>query len=103
MGEPQDLMQTVIIATVGGFMLNVMNLWEDSKKIKSDRTPKDSLYWFFFVGWPIFGGGLAYLYLLEGSSLKPILAFSVGLGAPTIIKNLMSTAAQPSAAPSDAE
>ena len=95
--------QTVIIAGCGGFMLNMMNLWEDFKKQKTDRTPKDALYWTFFVAWPIIGGALAYLYLLDGSTLRPLLAFSVGLGAPTIIKNLMSTATQPRTGPPNAE
>jgi len=96
-------MHTIIIAGVGGFMLNIMNLWDDSKKPKPARVPKDSLYWFFFVAWPFIGAGLAYLYLVDGSSLRPFLAFSVGLGAPTILKNLMSSAVQPGSAPTNAE
>jgi hypothetical protein len=94
---------SVVIAGFGGFMLNMMNLWEDSKKQKSERVPKDALYWVFFVGWPFFGAALAYIYLLDGSKLRPFLAFSVGLAAPTTIKSLMSTALQPSGSPANAE
>lgn len=93
----------VLIAGFGGFMINFMNLWEDSKKQKSDRIPKDGLYWLFFVAWPFVGGGLASIYLLDGSTLRPFLAFSVGLGAPVTIKSLMTTAIQPSGTLANAE
>lgn len=93
----------LLTAGFGGFMLNVMNLWEDHSKAKADRTPKDGLYWFFFAGWPIFSAGLAYVYLLDGSTLRPFLAFSVGVTAPTTLKALMSTVAAPSGTPRNAE
>lgn len=98
-----EYLGTVAIAGFGGFMLNMMNLWEDSKKQKSERIPKDVLYWVFFIGWPVIGAALAYIYLLDGSTLRPLLAFSVGLGAPTTIQSLMSTAVQPSGSPRNAE
>ena len=42
----------------GGFVLNMVNLWEDSKKPKAERVPKDFLYFVFFVFWPLAGAGL---------------------------------------------
>ena len=94
---------TILIAAFGGFLLNMMNLWDDSKKPKSDRVPKDGLYWIFFVAWPVIGAALAYVYLLDGSHLRPLLALSVGLGAPTTIRSLMSTAVHPSGPPPSSE
>lgn len=98
-----DTIHTVVIAGFGGLMLNVMALWDDSKKEKPDRAPRDLLFWFFMFAWPAIGGALAYIYLLDGSTLRPSLAFSVGLGAPTTIRTLMSTAVQPSGPPKGAE
>ena len=95
--------QSVGIAAFGGLMLNVMNLWEDSKKLKSDRVPKDTLYWIFFAAWPVVGGALSYIYLLDGSTLRPFLSFSVGLSAPATIKSLMSTAISPAGPPANSE
>jgi hypothetical protein len=83
------------MAVLGGLMLNFLNLWEDYNKPKADRAPKDGLYVFFFVSWPIMGALLALVYLYDGSTLRPMLAFSIGLGAPTILKTLASTAKPP--------
>jgi len=38
----------LIVAGAGGFVLNMMNLWEDSKKPKPERVQKDLLYCVFF-------------------------------------------------------
>ena len=39
--DPITTTQLVFIAGAGGFVLDMMNLWEDSKKLKSDRTQKN--------------------------------------------------------------
>ena len=98
-----DTVRILAAAAFGGLMLNLMSLWEDSKKAKADRAPKDELFWLFFFVWPGVGAALAYLYLLDGSTLRPLLAFSVGLSAPTTIRSLMSTAAHPAKPPESAE
>ena len=98
-----DNIRAILIAGAGGFLLNLMPLWEDTRKLKSDRAPRDGLFWLFLVIWPLIGAGLAYLYILEGSTLKPLLALTVGLGAPATIRSAMSTAAQPSHPPEGAE
>lgn len=85
-----DNLHLVLLAGAGGLVLNMTNLWEDSKKPKASRVPKDGLYWLFFVFWPIAGAGLAYLYLVDGSTLRPFLAFSVGLSAPATIQAMVS-------------
>jgi hypothetical protein len=79
----------ILLAGIGGFFLNMMNLYQDQKRPKNRRTSKDSLYWTLFVFWPIAGALLALIYLLDGSSLKPILAFSIGLTAPTTLQTML--------------
>lgn len=98
-----SVVSLILIAGAGGFVLNMVNLWEDSKKPKAERVPKDALYWLFFAFWPVAGAGLAWLYALDGSSLRPLLAFSVGLSAPTTIQAMVAKAAMKSGPPPNAE
>lgn len=98
-----DIGLLVLLAGMGGLMLNMMNLWEDSKRPKNERVPKDLLYVVFFLFWPIAGGFLAWVYVLDGSSLRPFLAFSVGVSAPTTIQALVRTASTRSGSPEGAE
>ncbi|WP_147484451.1 DUF1129 domain-containing protein [Burkholderia pseudomallei] len=93
----------IVVAAIGGFTLNMMNLWEDSKKPANERVPKDLLYWVFFVFWPVAGGGLAWLYAIDGSTLRPLLAFSIGLSAPTTVQAMISKASAVTGPPSGAE
>ena len=94
---------TIALAGLGGFMLNIMNLWEDSNRQKSERVPKDALYWLFFFLWPLIGAALGLVYFLDGSVLRPLASFTLGLGAPATLKTLMNSVAQPSGVPADAE
>ncbi|HEX4961973.1 MAG TPA: hypothetical protein VF173_14120 [Thermoanaerobaculia bacterium] len=98
-----NLTQIIVIAAIGGFVLSMMNLWEDSKKDKPRRVPKDFLYWLFFCFWPVAGGGLSWLYFLDGSTLRPLLAFSIGLTAPTTIQAMINRAAKTDNPPPNAE
>ncbi|MHA4869663.1 hypothetical protein ACXZ1M_18410 [Duganella sp. PWIR1] len=91
--EPVTTMQLVMIAGAGGFVLDMMNLWEDSKKPKTDRTQKNFAFWAFFIFWPLAGAGLAWLYIVDGSTLRPLLAFSIGLSAPTTLQAMISKSA----------
>jgi hypothetical protein len=70
-----NMLGLVAIASVGGFVLNMMNLYDGSKKPKSERLPKHFLYLIFFAFWPLAGAGLALLYALDGSMLRPLLWF----------------------------
>jgi len=101
--EPISTLSLVLVAGIGGFVLNMMNLWEDSKRPKPERVPKDFLYWVFFVFWPLAGAGLAWLYALDGSSLRPFLAFSIGLSAPATIQAMVAKAAIRTGPPAGAE
>jgi len=85
--------QLVAIAGAGGFVLNMINLWQDSKKPKIKRIRKDLNYWIFFIFWPCAGAWLAWLYILDGSSLRPLLAFSIGLSAPTTLQAMAAKGA----------
>ncbi len=76
---------------LGGFMLNMMNLYQDQKRPKNKRTNKDSLYWVMFVFWPVAGAILAFVYLLDGSILRPVLAFTIGITAPTTLQAMLQT------------
>jgi hypothetical protein len=82
--------QLVLIAGAGGFVLNMLALWQEGKKPKAMRPRKDFNYWIFFIFWPCAGAGLAWLYILDGSSLRPLLAFSVGLSAPATLQAMAS-------------
>ena len=41
--------EALILAAIGGFFMNMMNLYEDHKRPRSKRVRKDGLYWIFFV------------------------------------------------------
>lgn len=105
MSQPNEisLPVVIVIAAVGGFVLSMMNLWEDSKKPQNLRVPKDLLYWIFFFFWPVAGGGLSWLYFFDGSTLRPLLAFSIGLSAPTTIQAMIDKATKARDTPQGAE
>ena len=79
----------VLLAALGGFMLNMMNLYADQNRQKNLRTEKDILYWVMFTFWPLAGAILAFIYLLDGSTLRPILAFTIGITAPTTLQTML--------------
>ena len=79
----------ILLAALGGFMLNMMNLYQDQKRPKSMRPDRDTLYWVMFLFWPTAGGILAFVYLLDGSVIKPMLAFTMGITAPTTLQAML--------------
>ena len=81
--------EPLIQAGIGGFMLNMMNLYQESKIPKSDRISKDGLYWVFFIFWPLAGAFLAYVYLSSGYEINGWLAFTTGLTVPTTVQSLI--------------
>jgi hypothetical protein len=89
-------------AGAGGFLLSFMNLYEDSRRAVSDRVPKDGYFWLFFGFWPIAGALLAYIYVSSGYKIDGMLAFTLGLSAPTTIQALMQKAVT-NRPPKDAE
>jgi hypothetical protein len=91
------------VAACGGLAPNIINLWDDSKRLPAERVPKDVLYWLFWAIWPAVGAFLVAIYRLDGAKFTYFLALSVGISGPTTLRTLVSTASKPSAAPAGAE
>ncbi|WP_373990612.1 hypothetical protein [Duganella sp. BuS-21] len=90
--DPLSTLQLVAIAGAGGFVWNMVDLWEDGKKPRDKRTPKDLRYWTFFIFWPCSGAALAWLYILDGSTLRPLLSFSIGLSISSTLQAMVAKA-----------
>ncbi|MWB95526.1 hypothetical protein GON26_14240 [Flavobacterium sp. GA093] len=84
-----NMIEPIIQAAIGGFMLNMMNLYHEVKIPPSDRVRKDLLFWIFFLFWPIAGALLAYIYISSGYNIKGWLAFTTGLTVPTTIQSII--------------
>lgn len=84
-----DNSEALILAAIGGFFLNMMNLYEDQKRPQSKRVRKDGLYWVFFAFWPFAGATIVYIYIATGAILQGLSAFLAGLTAPAFLQNLM--------------
>jgi hypothetical protein len=82
----------IIQAMIGGFILNMMNVYEDHKKPKNRRVSKDTIYYVVFLFWPFAGGALAWIYMSSGYRIDGILAFTTGLTAPVVIQSMMQKA-----------
>jgi hypothetical protein len=91
------------LAAAGGLMLSLFNLWEDTQKPKSHRVDKDGWYWFFFVVWPAAGALLALVYMRTGYNIDGILAFTLGVTAPTTIQTIIQRGKQHLGPPPGAE
>lgn len=80
----------ILLATVGGFSVNILQLMEYSKLPKLERPDfKDLLFWLPYFVWPVLGGILAYAYIESGIGLSPLLALNVGLSAPLIFRAMI--------------
>lgn len=87
--------EPLIQAAIGGFMLNMMIRYQDSKRSINQRTIKDTLYWVLFFFWPLAGAGLAYIYMSSGYDIKGWLAFTTGLTAPTVLQTIIDKGVTP--------
>ncbi len=81
--------EPLVQAAIGGFMLNMVNLYHESKIPKADRVAKDLLYWVFFLFWPLAGALLAYIYVSSGYKITGWLAFTTGLTAPATLQSII--------------
>jgi len=80
----------IVLAIIGGFSINILQLMEYSKLPKLERPDfKDFLFWLPYFVWPILGGVLAFAYLESGINLSPLLALNVGLSAPLIFRAMI--------------
>jgi len=87
--------EPLVQAGLGGFILNMMNIYEDSKRPQNQRIIKDSVYWILFVFWPLAGATLAYIYMASGYDIKGWLAFTTGLTAPTVLQTVTDKGVTP--------
>ena len=84
----QSILQpAVLFAGFGGLAIKLLELAELPKVPKSERPDfKDIVYWIPFAVMPLLGGGLAYMYVMSGVALQPVLAVNVGVSAPLILR-----------------
>lgn len=87
--------EPLIQAGIGGFILNMMNLYQDSKRPQNERVIKDTIYWILFAFWPLAGATLAYIYMASGYDIKGWLAFTTGLTAPTVLQTIIDKGVTP--------
>lgn len=82
----------VILAAIGGFVINVLNLIE-LRNVPKDRRPdfRDWLYWGSFLTWFLLGGLVGYLYNDAASPLGKLVSFHLGLSSPLILKSMATT------------
>ena len=81
----------IIIAGVGGFVINLLNIFE-AATLSKDMKPdfKDPLYWASYPIGAFLGAGLVYLYVISGFDIKPILAVHLGASSPPILRAMTS-------------
>ena len=79
---------TMFLAALGGLTASFMNLLEIGK-LPKDRRPdlKDWLYWLNFVGGPLLGLLVGFLYSEGPTPLGRLVAFQLGLSAPLIVRS----------------
>ncbi|MGZ3240089.1 MAG: hypothetical protein ACXWJK_06810 [Burkholderiaceae bacterium] len=83
----------VLFAATGALAIDLLKLAEIRNLPKQERPDlKEIWYWIPFLVLPFLGAGLAYVYLMSGIELKPLLAVNIGISAPLIIRTMASTA-----------
>ena len=85
--QSEILIAPIILAAIGGLVINVLNLLE-LQNVPKDRRPDfhDWLYWLPFFAWPLLGGIVGYLYNDSASPLGKIVAFHIGISSPLILR-----------------
>lgn len=82
----------ILLAGVGGFIVDILQLMELAKVPKEQRPDlKDWLYWVQYIAYPFFGALLAYAYLATGLILSPLIALHVGLSAPLVFRQAIKS------------
>ena len=80
---------TVLFAFCGGLAIKLLEIAELAKVPKAQHPDfSEIVYWLPFAIMPVLGGGLAYMYVMSGVELKPILAVNVGVSAPLILMTM---------------
>ena len=86
------LVVPVILAGIGGLVVNLLSLLE-LQNISKERRPdfKDIFYWLPYLAWPLLGGLVGYLYYDPASPLGKFVSFQIGLSSPLILRAAVST------------
>jgi hypothetical protein len=85
--QSEILTAPVVLAAIGGVVINVLNLLE-LQHVPKERRPdfRDFLYWLPFFAWPLLGGIVGYLYNDSDSPLGKLVAFHIGISSPLILR-----------------
>ncbi len=78
----------VFCAFFGALAVKLLEFTELSKLPKAKRPDMDFVYWLPFIILPLIGGGLAFIYIISGQTLSPMLALNVGISAPLTIRTV---------------
>jgi hypothetical protein len=89
--QSELLTAPVVLAAIGGLVVNVLSLLE-LQNVPKDRRPdfSDPLYWLPFLAWPILGGIVGYLYNDATSPLGKLVAFHIGVSSPLILRTMVT-------------
>jgi hypothetical protein len=80
---------SIILAAIGGFTINVLNLIELQNVPKEHRPDfKDIFYWLPFLAWPFLGSVVAFVYNDVSSPLGKLVSFHIGLSTPIILRTM---------------
>jgi hypothetical protein len=87
------LIPPIVLAALGGMVVNILSLLE-LQHVPKERRPdfRDFLYWLPFVAWPLLGGLVGYLYNDSASPLGKLVAFHLGLSSPLILRTMLNAA-----------
>jgi hypothetical protein len=86
------LYEPIIVATIGGFLYNLLPWLEESKKPPMERPDVKGFYKLArFLFMPFLGGFLAYIYQTPEAPLTKMTAFHIGLSSPLILKQMLLT------------
>lgn len=83
----------VWLGAVGGLVPSVVTAiqWAKVEKGQRPESPfRDSGFWFLFFLLPVIGGGVVALYEYFGTQFNGLLAFQVGITAPSFLQQLAS-------------
>jgi len=86
----------IIVSLFGGFVLFCSKVAEHFNRDEVDkfsigRYIAYMLCLFLFL--PTLGGGVTFVYILNGDDISPILAFQIGLTSPGIVQGMLQSAA----------
>jgi flagellar biosynthesis protein FliR len=84
---PDLLVPPVVLAAIGGLVVNLLSLLE-LQAVPKERRPdfSDFFYWLPFAAWPLLGGLVGYLYYDAANPLGKFVSFQIGLSSPLILK-----------------